>query len=224
MDVGKHRFRVGSRHFEQSLNFSHTGDDAYVDSTKGNVVIASPLDENFGAVLRGVTHIAGKLLMSAEAPKSSTETRTAGEVRRDDDFIYVCTGRSTWRRVQLSACQPSNRTFGTVRQVAKTVSTLSSAKMASTEPNLDAAQFARVSKALAEPSRLEMLQKIGECKDAPTCSSVCEWLHLSPATISHHLKELESAGLVQIERQGKFAYITLRRDVLKAYVRRLSTI
>jgi ArsR family transcriptional regulator, arsenate/arsenite/antimonite-responsive transcriptional repressor len=69
-----------------------------------------------------------------------------------------------------------------------------------------------------------MLEKLGASKEAPTCSCVREWLGLAPATVSHHLKELENAGLVHIERDGKFAYITLRREVLKAYLRRLSAL
>lgn len=91
-------------------------------------------------------------------------------------------------------------------------------------PNLDDRQIAAIAKALGDPNRLEILRKIGESKDEPTCSCIRDWLELSPATISHHLKELESAGLVQIRREGKFAYITLRRDTLNAYVRRLSAI
>lgn len=89
---------------------------------------------------------------------------------------------------------------------------------------IDASQFALISRALADPSRFEMLKKIGESKETPTCSCIGEWLKLAPATISHHLKELETAGLVRIEREGKFAYISVRRDVLKAYLKRLSTI
>ena len=89
---------------------------------------------------------------------------------------------------------------------------------------LDSRQFALISKALADPKRFEMLEKIGASKQAPTCSCVCEWLGLSPATVSHHLKELENASLVLVERDGKFAHITLRRDVLKAYLRRLSAL
>jgi ArsR family transcriptional regulator, arsenate/arsenite/antimonite-responsive transcriptional repressor len=69
-----------------------------------------------------------------------------------------------------------------------------------------------------------MLEKLGASKEAPTCSCVREWLGLAPATVSHHLKELENAGLVHIERDGKFAYITLRREILKAYLRRLSAL
>ena len=90
------------------------------------------------------------------------------------------------------------------------------------EVQLDDQQFTLISKALADPERVEMLQRIGESRTAPTCSCVREWLALAPATVSHHLRELENAGLMKVERSGKFAYISLRRDVLEAYVKRLS--
>ena len=96
--------------------------------------------------------------------------------------------------------------------------------MAARETKIDARQFAVISKALADRSRFEMLQKIGESKRAPTYTCIRDWLNLAPATVSHHLKELEKAGLVQIERQGKFAHISLRRNVLKAYVNWLTSI
>jgi ArsR family transcriptional regulator, arsenate/arsenite/antimonite-responsive transcriptional repressor len=89
---------------------------------------------------------------------------------------------------------------------------------------LDASQFALISKALADPKRFEMLQRIAASKEAPTCSCVRDWVGLSPATVSHHLRELEAAGLVNLERDGKFAHIRLRRDVLDAYVNRLSSL
>ncbi len=96
--------------------------------------------------------------------------------------------------------------------------------MGARELRLDARRFALISKALADPKRFEMLQRIAASKGAPTCSCVREWLGLAPATISHHLKELERAGLVNVERDGKFAHISLRRDLLEAYVERLSSL
>lgn len=96
--------------------------------------------------------------------------------------------------------------------------------MAEREVHLDDRQFTLISKAIADPKRFEMLQRIGESKDAPTCSCVCDWTGLAPATVSHHLKELDHAGLVRVERDGKFAHLTLRRDVWKAYLKRLSTL
>lgn len=99
-----------------------------------------------------------------------------------------------------------------------------SRSMAARKLKLDGRQFAMIGKALADPKRFEMLKRIAASKEAPTCSCVCDWLRLAPATVSHHLRELEAAGLVNVERNGKFAYISLRRDVLDAYVNRLSTL
>lgn len=96
--------------------------------------------------------------------------------------------------------------------------------MGAREVRLDGTQFGLISKALADPKRFEMLERIAASKEAPTCSCVREWTGLAPATVSHHLKELENASLVLVERNGKFAYITLRRDVLKAYLKRLSAL
>src|SRR6202022_3771041 len=44
---------------------------------------------------------------------------------------------------------------------------------------------------------------------------------INPATLSHHMKELEIAGLVEVVREGKVASYVLRRDVLEAFFQRL---
>ena len=94
--------------------------------------------------------------------------------------------------------------------------------MPSKRVEVDDRQFALISKALADPMRFQILQKLANATEAPTCSCVRDWTGLALATVSHHLKELDGAGLIQIERHGKFAHLTFRRNVWDAYLRRLS--
>jgi ArsR family transcriptional regulator len=46
---------------------------------------------------------------------------------------------------------------------------------------------------------------------------------VSQATISHHLKELATAGLLERRKDGQFAYYSFKREVMAAYLDELST-
>jgi len=83
-------------------------------------------------------------------------------------------------------------------------------------PLLAKGQFDRIAKALADPRRFALLEAIASDEDYP-CQRLCRDFPVSKATISHHVKELLRAGLVQAERRGQYLDYTVRRDVLAAY-------
>jgi ArsR family transcriptional regulator, arsenate/arsenite/antimonite-responsive transcriptional repressor len=86
-------------------------------------------------------------------------------------------------------------------------------------------EVTRIARALAEPRRLQILKQIGSCEAGSlTCRLILEQQDIAPATLSHHLKELESANLIETARDGKFVLVSVNRDVLRAYVQQLSEI
>ena len=73
---------------------------------------------------------------------------------------------------------------------------------------------ARLFKALADPARVKIVNLLATSPD-PVC--VCEFtgpLGLSQPTVSHHLKKLLYAGLLDREQRGTWAYYSLRPDAL----------
>ena len=81
-------------------------------------------------------------------------------------------------------------------------------------------QFDRIAKALSDPRRFAMLQAIGESCGCPN-QSLCRDFPVSKATVSHHLKELVQAGLVEPEREGQYVSYRVRADVVQAYAAEL---
>lgn len=77
-------------------------------------------------------------------------------------------------------------------------------------------QFERIAKALSDPRRFALLEAIGKGDECPQ-ARLCSIFPVSKATISHHLKELVSAGLVEGEKEGQYCSYRVCREVLEAY-------
>jgi ArsR family transcriptional regulator, arsenate/arsenite/antimonite-responsive transcriptional repressor len=79
---------------------------------------------------------------------------------------------------------------------------------------LTRARRAAILKALADPRRFELLERIAHAGCPLGCTEARAALPISAATLSHHIKELETAGLIDVRREGKFHFLTLRPGVL----------
>ncbi|MBA3438873.1 MAG: helix-turn-helix transcriptional regulator [Pyrinomonadaceae bacterium] len=85
---------------------------------------------------------------------------------------------------------------------------------------MNGAQFHKVAKALADPRRFEIFETIA-ASDEMCCGSISDCFPVSQATVSHHLKELADAELIEARCEGQFKYFSVRREVLTAYVEEL---
>jgi ArsR family transcriptional regulator, arsenate/arsenite/antimonite-responsive transcriptional repressor len=83
-------------------------------------------------------------------------------------------------------------------------------------------QIQRISKAIADPQRFAILTCIAKSDELP-CKTLVATFSIKQATISHHLKELAAAQLIQSRKQGQRAILSCRRDVCDAYVRALES-
>ncbi len=87
-------------------------------------------------------------------------------------------------------------------------------------PDLDAdaaAALAKIVKALADPVRLRLVSLIASSGSGEAC--VCDLntaFDLSQATVSHHLKVLQTAGVLDREKRGVWAYYRVRPEALAA--------
>ena len=93
-----------------------------------------------------------------------------------------------------------------------------------TEPQTQ--NLAKIFRALGDPSRLAIFELVRECcgesdtGQSPTdirqsVSEIAKQFDLSLSTVSHHLKELRTAGLIRCERQGQHIFCSVDPEALK---------
>lgn len=82
-----------------------------------------------------------------------------------------------------------------------------------------------IAKALADPTRLKLLRAIrGAGPEGMTCSDACALCDQSQPTVSHHLKTLESAGLIRIRAKGQFHLLRANDRLIEAFAGRLGAV
>jgi ArsR family transcriptional regulator len=78
---------------------------------------------------------------------------------------------------------------------------------------VDDARFVRILKALGDPKRLRMVREIAKAGEL-SCGQIGERFHLSQPTISHHLKVLNDAGILQVREAGQHRFVTIDFGVI----------
>ena len=102
----------------------------------------------------------------------------------------------------------------------KTIATVASGCAPLSEEPLGAAeadQLAAALRVIADPARLRLLSLIQAQPDGEACACNLQApLGLAQPTVSHHLKVLVEAGLLEREQRGRWAYFRVVPDQLRA--------
>lgn len=76
----------------------------------------------------------------------------------------------------------------------------------------------RISKALADETRLRIFEAISSCKHM-NCGQLVSLRGVTPSTVSHHLRILQEAGLIECQREGQFVNSKANPKALEEYTR-----
>jgi ArsR family transcriptional regulator len=79
----------------------------------------------------------------------------------------------------------------------------------------EAEATAELFRALADPARVRVLNLLATSPGSVCVCNLIEPLGLSQPTVSHHLKKLVDAGLLEREQRGKWAYFSIRPDAVE---------
>jgi len=89
---------------------------------------------------------------------------------------------------------------------------------------MDLKKVEKISKALADPNRLQILKSLHKNKACMYCSEINDLIELAQPSISHHLKQLTDAELVTAEKEGREVKYTLNNKTIDQYVNFLAAL
>lgn len=76
----------------------------------------------------------------------------------------------------------------------------------------------KISKALSDDTRLQILQEIRNRTNCLQCIDIFEIIKLSQPSVSHHVKQLAEADLITVEKEGRKVRYRLNHQVLDDYI------
>jgi ArsR family transcriptional regulator, arsenate/arsenite/antimonite-responsive transcriptional repressor len=79
----------------------------------------------------------------------------------------------------------------------------------------------KIAKALSDKTRVRILKEIA-CKGSISCGDAEKIAGLSQPTVSHHLKILTDAGLLNAEKNGRHITVTVNKDALQEFASAIS--
>jgi len=82
---------------------------------------------------------------------------------------------------------------------------------------LDLRKIEKISKALGDVNRLKILKAVQASESRLECTTIVSLLDLSQPSISHHIKKLVEADLLQPQKEGRFYYYSINREVMENY-------
>src|ERR1700726_2418752 len=88
---------------------------------------------------------------------------------------------------------------------------------------MDHSEIEKISKALADQTRLKIFEAISASKQM-NCGEIVSMRGGIPATVSHHLKILSEARLIACRREGQFVYSETVPETISAYAQALAKI
>ena len=86
---------------------------------------------------------------------------------------------------------------------------------ATTLSDEEAEATAQLFKALGDPARVRLVNLLAQGEGEVCMCDLIEPVGLSQPTVSHHMKKLVDAGLVEREQRGKWAYFSLKREAVE---------
>jgi len=88
---------------------------------------------------------------------------------------------------------------------------------------MEARHIERISKALGDQTRLRIFEAVAKHSDM-TCGDIVNLQGVTPATISHHLKVLSEAGLIECVKQGQFVHSRVVKGTIAEYTAALANL